>query len=31
VLGDDISEIKDQLAKIDERLYQISKGRWDLQ
>jgi hypothetical protein len=27
VLGDDISEIKDQLAKIDERLYQISKGR----
>jgi len=27
VLSGDISEIKDQLAKIDERLYQISKNR----
>jgi len=26
-MNEDVSEIKDQLAKIDERLYQISKKR----
>ncbi len=27
IMGEDISEIKEQLNKIDERLYQISKNR----
>ena len=26
-MNEDVSEIKDQLEKIDERLYQISKNR----
>ena len=26
-MNEDVSEIKDQLSKIDERLYQISKNR----
>ncbi len=29
VLSGDVKEVKDQLQKIDERLYQISKQRWD--
>ena len=28
-MNEDVSEIKDQLEKIDERLYQISKNRRD--
>ena len=27
VMGDDVKEVKEQLSKIDERLYQISKNR----
>jgi tetrahydromethanopterin S-methyltransferase subunit G len=27
-MSDDVKEVKDQLQKIDERLYQISK-KWD--
>jgi len=27
VLSEDVQEVKDQLQKIDERLYQISKHR----
>ena len=27
IMGEDINEIKEQLNKIDERLYQISKNR----
>ena len=30
VLNEDVQEVKDQLQKIDERLYQISKQRWDV-
>jgi len=29
VLSGDVKEVKDQLQKIDERLYQISKQKWD--
>jgi len=29
IMGEDVKEVKDQLQKIDERLYQISKQRWD--
>ena len=28
-MSDDVKEVKQQLDKIDERLYQISKNRWD--
>ena len=29
VLNEDVKEVKDQLQKIDERLYQISKQKWN--
>jgi hypothetical protein len=28
-MGEDVKEVKEQLNKIDERLYQISKQKWD--
>jgi len=28
-MSDDVKEVKQQLDKIDERLYQISKNRWN--
>jgi len=29
IMGEDVKEVKEQLNKIDERLYQISKQKWD--